>query len=556
MKQWINDRALAAKVWWRDRKERAEQQRTQADPPGVTIMEWQVRAAYFASWVATVSLMYFLWLYTLDIARDRAGGLHLTHVGSWVGELMFWFPYIIGFAIVAFGIPYVAKIAVPTFMSLHWRGQFWPKLWSLIIAIAVSLVVIAGTFTVQGDTLMERDRDAAVAVEGVQQEAAVLASRIADKRAELDDMVNNASVYVRTAASMSPAAYDVFLEQRRSDWQYDRLVSYRATSVDAQRLRDEITALRDQQARQTTVASVQGEVATARTSWIADTLGWLEGVRAILLSLVMDIVALMMPWIALRLEQARSAQLSMGAGIPQHSYMLEDQTAEASPVHAAGVDAALDVLMSGGSREAAAEAAQAAVRPTPIQNKMYDEDGNEIEPVNYPRFRKKPDRTKKGKKQQVEVQASSEVKVPLRDSAGRVTGYAEFTARDVVEKDGRSAAPQAPDEAVEPAVVVDAEPDEIEAAEDAGPAEHVDDVQPEPSETALADLDTLATLSSADEPEQHSTDDRADDAPAEEVSEPAIVADETDAVAEDEDVLHDEPQHDEHVRARALLPAA
>jgi hypothetical protein len=283
----------------------------EADPPGVTVPAWLVRATKFASWVATFALIYFLWLYTLDVARDRAEALHLTRAGSWAGELFFWFPHIVGFAVVAFGIPYVAKIAIPTFVSLNWRDNFTAKIWSLFIAIAVSLVVISGTFAVQGHTIMERDRDAAVAVEGVQQEAAVLASRIRDKRQELDDMVNNASVYIRTAASMSPEAYDAFVEQRRNDWQYDRLLSYRATSVDAQRLRDEIAALRDQQARQTAVASVTREVVTEQTGWISQTLGWLEGVRAILLSFVMDIVALIMPLIALRLEQARNRQLGL-----------------------------------------------------------------------------------------------------------------------------------------------------------------------------------------------------------------------------------------------------
>jgi hypothetical protein len=122
-------------------------------------------------------------------------------------------------------------------------------------------------------------------------------------------MVENASAYVRTAASMSPTAYEAFLAEREGDWQYDRLASYRATSVDAQRLRDEISALREQQARQTVASEVVGRVDTQGTSWIGATLDWLEGARAILLSLVMDLVCLIMPWIALRLEQARAQQL-------------------------------------------------------------------------------------------------------------------------------------------------------------------------------------------------------------------------------------------------------
>jgi len=279
------------------------------DPPGVTVPAWLVRAAKFASWVAMAVLVYFLWLYTLDIARDRAGELHLTRAGTWAGDLSFWFPYIVGFAILSFGIPYVAKIAIPTFMSLSWRGAFWPKLWALFIALAVSLVVIAGTFSVQGHSIMERDRDAAVATEQVQLGRATLEARIADVQHQMNERSRSESVYVRTAASMSPEAYDRFVESRRGDWQYDRLRSYRAVSEEMVRLNQEMSALRQQQAQQTAVAAVQREVTTERTDWIADVLGWLEGVRAILLSLVMDVVCLLMPWIALRLEHARNAQM-------------------------------------------------------------------------------------------------------------------------------------------------------------------------------------------------------------------------------------------------------
>lgn len=325
-----------ARAWWGanfPKQIRAD------DPPGVTVPLWLVNAAKFASWVAMAVLVYFLLLYTLEIARDRAAPLHLTQAGTWTGELLFYFPYIVGFAILAFGIPYTAKIAIPTFMSLTWRGAGWAKAWALIIALCVSLVIIAGTLTVQGETLIERDREAAVAVEGVQQEAAVLAARIADKRAELDDMVNNASVYVRTAASMSPAAYDAFVAERRGDWQYERLRSYRATSVDAQRLRGEIAALRDQQARQTAVASVARRPETQATGWLSATLDWVEGVRAILLALVMDIVCLMMPWIALRLEQARALQMADSRrDALGDDHLIADQRAEA-PVAAEPMEA-------------------------------------------------------------------------------------------------------------------------------------------------------------------------------------------------------------------------
>jgi hypothetical protein len=302
----------------------------QPDPPGVTVPAGLVRATEAASWMAYFALVYFLFLYTLDIARDRAGALHLTHFGSWVGDVQFWFPYVIGFAVVAVGIPYVAKIAIPTFTRLSWREAPTEKAWALIIAVCVSFVIIAGTFTVQGDTLLERDRESAVAVDQVAQEAAVLAARIADVQHAMDERTRSESVYVRTAASMSPEAYDRFVESRRGDWQYDRLRSYRAVSEEMVSLKADMAALREQQARATVASSVQGRVATESTGWIALTLGWLEGARAMLLSFVMDIVCLIMPLISLRLKLKRQEQMATfrSEAMPE-DHMIPDLRAEA-----------------------------------------------------------------------------------------------------------------------------------------------------------------------------------------------------------------------------------
>lgn len=328
--QFFQDAKLKAGVWLRERKERAaERKAAEADPPGVTVPAWLVRSAHFAGWIAYAALMYFLWERVLDVSEAQHSTLEVTHFGIWSNlNLSLFFPLVVGYVFVVIGVPYVAKIAIPILVSLSWRDNFWPKLTALVITILVSLVLITGTATVGSNAIIESERSAAVAVQGVEQEAAVLASRIADKRAELDDMVNNASIYVRTAASMSPAAYDVFIEERRGDWQYDRLRSYRATSVDAQRLRDEITALRDQQARQTTTAAVSSEVVTARTQTLNSVMDYLNTFWVLMLAVVMDLACLFMPWIAMRLEQTRNAQLGRMTGVEGSGWAAEDRRIE------------------------------------------------------------------------------------------------------------------------------------------------------------------------------------------------------------------------------------
>jgi hypothetical protein len=95
------------------------------DPPHVTVSQSLVDSAKLASWIAFFALVWFLWLYTLDIAQDRSEALHITHAGQWVGDIKFWFPHVVGFGAVAIGIPYVAKIAIPVFMALTWRENLW-----------------------------------------------------------------------------------------------------------------------------------------------------------------------------------------------------------------------------------------------------------------------------------------------------------------------------------------------------------------------------------------------------------------------------------------------
>lgn len=357
------------------------------DPPGVTVPEWLVRATKFASWVATLSLIYFLWLYTLDIARDSAESMHLTHVGAWVGDWQFWFPHVIGFAAVAMGIPYVAKIAIPTFVSLRWDADPTAKAWALGIAVAVSIVVISGTFAVQGHTIMERDRDAAVAVEQVQQGRAVLEAQIASKQQELADMMNNRNAYLAQAASVGAEEWQRSYIDRtpENDPQRDRIVRALGAARAADAKRAEIAALREQLARSQGVASVQREVVTERTGWIASTLGWLEGVRAILLSFVMDIVALIMPLISLRLEQARNRQLGLAAGIPQHPWMLEDKRGVAAPAgpRQRAQDVAEAMMAGGADPRFAADMARSAASFQAAQELAFDEDGTPLTEVRY-----------------------------------------------------------------------------------------------------------------------------------------------------------------------------
>lgn len=317
------------------------------DPLGA-IPESLVKSAKLASWIAFFALVYFLWLYTLDIAADRSAALHLTKAGQWTGDIQFWFPYIFGFGAVAVGIPYVAKIAIPVFMSLDWRTNLWPKAWALLIALAVSLVVIAGTFTVQGHSIVEKGRDALVAEQTQQQGVAALEARRNAIDARWKSLTDSSNTTLQAqAARAGVAGWDSYIATAKrqaaagtiSESRLALIERAKGSAIAAEEYQKQMDDLTAQIASAPTAASAAARVETGGAGWIQSTMDWLEGTRAILLSLVMDIVCLMMPWIALRLEQARNRQLAMvrgetfvmGDGRPawaDESHMIRDHRAD------------------------------------------------------------------------------------------------------------------------------------------------------------------------------------------------------------------------------------
>lgn len=377
----IENARLRGIAWLRERREAAAERRLERqDPPGVSVPLWLVQSARMAAWIAMATLVYFLWIFTLDIAGDQAVPLHVTHAGQWVGDLSFFFPLIVGFVFIAIGVPFMAKIIIPIFVSLDWRTNLWPKLWSLFLVLTFSAVVFAGTFSVQGRTILEHGRVSAVAVAQVGQNRAQLQSQIDGITADLNTMFNNRNAYMAQAASVGAARWSSTYipdARRENDGRLpmiERALGAAQAADDARARRD---VLRAQLASAPVVESVQANVATAGTSWISTTLDWLVGARAILLSLVMDIVCLLMPWIALRLEQVRNRQMGMVGGIAQHAYMLHDKRNEPATAHMSAQAAAYEVLNRGGTSHEAAEAARAAVRPAPLDRDEYDHDTGE-----------------------------------------------------------------------------------------------------------------------------------------------------------------------------------
>lgn len=541
MKQWINDRALAAKVWWRDRKERAEVKREQL-PAHAAPLLWCV----LLTMVGVAALAGSTWMLLIFIAGsvghvDWTSTYAATEAGvttnQWAFDMSVHWTVAIGLFL------FCCAIAIFNATWLEARKHLHGAIRNVVTAIGVvvALFMISGAIVVQQRGTDARARDDVVAAQTAQVGAATAQARLTRAETRLREMRNHENQYMAVAATVGAAEFErsYLSPEQRARETPDRL----------RLLERSLGAARQADALEAEIAQIQGEVAAAQTTavaaeavsvraegFMAGPVAILEDARKPLTATLGELLALTAFGFALAAWRSRRVTLEQ-SGWADAAHRIEDLRAD-EPVVAQPM-----------------RPAETQLRNADTQETIIDKDGDLATIV------KEHTRKKRGKDGK-----PVRVMVPVDGLQVQYEGVG-FTARDVVEKDGRSerlAADEAAHDSEVNQPIADADNHEANNEADKAPAPQADDsepsiepVHPEPSETAPADLDainTLATLNSADEPEQHSTDDRADDAPAEEVSQPAIVAHEADALAEDEDVFHDEPARE--TRPERLLAAA
>lgn len=324
------------------------------DPPGV-IPAWLPVQLKALSWLATAGVFYVLWLFSLNAAKDAAAALQITRAGTWHGELMFWFPVVAGYLLIALVVAWTGKVAIPAFVSLTWKENAWPKAWMLFIVLAVSAVIIAGSITVQTETRFEGNRDAAVKVEQVGAGRAALEAQKAQAEKELADMMNNRNAYLAQAASVGAVEWQKsYIDPlAENDPQRDRIIRALGAARAADAKREEIRTLTAQIAAAPTTASVAKRVTVGEAdNAMANFVDWLSSIRSILLAILQDVACLLLPWIAMRTEQARQRQLAALA--PQvatvdESFMIPDLRAQA-PVTPQPMEPVMEAYDENGER--------------------------------------------------------------------------------------------------------------------------------------------------------------------------------------------------------------
>lgn len=549
MKQWINDRAVAAKVWWRDRKERAEAKQEQL-PAHAAPLLWCV----LLTMVGVAALAGSTWMLLIFIAGsvghvDWTSTYAATEAGvttnQWAFDMSVHWTVAIGLFL------FCCAIAIFNATWLEARKHLHGAIRNVVtgIGLVVALFMISGAIVVQQRGTDARARDDVVAAQTAAAGAGAIQAQIdaIDRRlTQMRDRTRN-NEYAATAANVGAAAYrDNYMSAealaRSPVERRDIIVRALGAAVAADALEADRMRL-SAQLGAANVQTVQAEAVTVRAEgFMAGPVAILEDARKPLTATLGELLALTAFGFALAAWRSRRVSLEQ-SGWADEAHRIEDLRAD-EPVAAQPMKPPREV----------------------VRNAETGEEEIKIEPKPYWRKRK-------GKPQRVLT--------PVDGMQVQYEGET-FTARDVVEKDGRSVTQESSaqidsldnDQAAHerdddtdrhgdgklPAAdgAHSSEQEQERGDEQHGPQELSQyTAHPEPSETAIIDLDaidTLATLNSADEPKQHSTDDRADDAPAEEVSQPAIVAHEADALAEDEDVFHDEPARE--TRPERLLAAA
>jgi hypothetical protein len=306
------------------------------DPPGVSIPHYIPEQLKALSWLATAGVFYMLWLFSLGAAKDAAGALHITHAATWTGNVLFYFPVIVAFIMISMVVAWTGKVAVPAFVSLRWAGdELWPKGWMLLIMVAVSSVIIAGSITVQTETRFEGNREQAVAGEQVQRGRAGIEAQKQSAQEELNQALSNQNAYLNQAANVGAAEWQrSYVTQARAtnDPRLPQIERALGAARRADELRAQIRTLTVQIAEAPTDASVTRRVVSSEAdATMGGFVDWLSAIRAIMLAVIQDIACLLLPWIAMRTEQARSRQMAAAGSAADfdEAHMIEDHSADA-----------------------------------------------------------------------------------------------------------------------------------------------------------------------------------------------------------------------------------
>lgn len=284
------------------------------DPPGVT-PAWLVRSVNAIAWLFVAILVMTVFLRSLDIARDKAVPLEVTHAGTWVGQLAFFFPLFAPLVLAAIALPWTAKVIIPAFCTFDWKDkrQRAPKVWCGVIAVCVAIVTMTSGFPLYHGAFNERFKQEAVKLEQVDQSRAKLQADLAAIEADLKDITNPALTTYQAQASREGAAAwakRVAIAKAQNDYQADAIERALASAERGDQLRKQRSEAIKALAMAPTKAAALEQVKGAESYGSDKLVDFINAWWGFALFIVIELCALIAGWIAYMMMMLRTRQLA------------------------------------------------------------------------------------------------------------------------------------------------------------------------------------------------------------------------------------------------------
>lgn len=318
--------AEAARDWtgaaWEKRKERKQAKADARDAAALAaassvfvLPRFYIDGVRLVANIATVAVLFFLFLYCLDEAGDSVVLARLSRAGLWEGDISYAIPLIIGFLVISAAIALYCKYWVVAFTQLRWRGkrdEGWVKTIALVLGLLTSAIVVMGTFNLTQSGRIDAHRPE---VEALQQHQAAIAAqrgRIEAIEADLREALGPEDI-ARPSTQMQACrntreTWQVRIDNTpRSDYQHAAISRAISDAIRCDELRAD--RLEAQAELRRLEALVVGRAVVDRDEATAAAVDFTRNLRGALLALTCDLLAILGTLLSVTLEKVRQRQL-------------------------------------------------------------------------------------------------------------------------------------------------------------------------------------------------------------------------------------------------------
>ena len=369
---------LKAGVWWRERKEKQEAQKALNSEHGHGRF-FLLHVPALATICAAITEWYWAILFCIE-ATGRVDWNYETSFGNTAAAASVWnfafsthWPVFLGLVCATIPIVMLSMVWLPVQFAMRGSGM-WRRGSVITVGVLANILVIVSGTVVMNHNRQDQVRDAVVLEQTAAQGRAAIDARLAFEQEQLRLALTNANPYLNQAASVGA-----------EEWERSYVAQARATNDPRlPQLERALGAARAADERRANIERLTIERATAApeaasAANVTDTVGqelntfaqYVEVWRPPFIAVICTLIGIFGAWWVLALMQGLNPRDVMRSGWADEAHRIEDLRDEPSVV------------------------------PQPMKPQreaIFDgETGEELAPVNYPKFRKKPQKGKRVK---------------------------------------------------------------------------------------------------------------------------------------------------------------